>query len=52
MTGFAIDKEEGIMNATNGTAVTVADIVVNNIAETARTRDQHLVSILFDTSLW
>ena len=50
LTGFTINKEEGIMDAANGTTITVANVVVDDIAKTVRTGDRNLVAILFGES--
>jgi len=47
LSGFAVDDEEGIFDATDGSAGTMANIVVEDVAKVVGTRDGNFVAILF-----
>ena len=47
LTRFTIDEEEDIVNASNGTTIAVANVVVDDITKAGRSGDRDLVAILF-----
>ena len=47
LSGLTVDDEEGIFDATDGGTGTVANIVMEDVAEVIGTRDGNFVAILF-----
>jgi len=50
ISGFAINDEENIVDTANGTAIAIANVVVEDFAEAAGSRDWSFVSVLFGES--
>jgi len=50
ISGFAIDDEENIVDTTNGMAIAVADVIVEDFAEAAGSRDWSFVPGLLGES--